>query len=249
MVTEQEFINIASQELGIAPDEVLKYAKMSHYEADAMCRDAWDKLNPKTEEEVVRYYTNDPAFSLFHLRSINGKIGDYLNLDFFNRIEKFIPNIRNRRILDYGCGNGGIGITFANSDCNQVWLADVPLPLFRILKRVLSSEDNKNSKSSRINFIDITEKFPLKENYDFISCMDVLEHVVNPDLILKHLVEHLNKDGYLYIDVFFGGAHAPYHLVENNKFIPIWKDIIKSCGLDEVSINDIGGANGLYVKR
>lgn len=236
-----KFLSAACEILNMSKEDISKYAIMDHFQADRMLKDAWDRVNPKSEEEIIKYYTLNPEFTLFHLRFIYNMDDNFSNSAFFNRIIALIPDVRNYKILDYGCGSGQAGITFANSGCNQVYLADIPLPLFQIVKKMYSGRG--------INFIEINEKFSLKDMYDLIICIDVLEHVVQPDMVLKHLVEHLNNGKFLYIETFFGGYdHAPYHLEENNKFIPIWKDVIHRCGLEAISINDEGGSNGLYKK-
>lgn len=237
MGAEKKFLQIASEELHMTPEEVMKYAKMDHFEADRMLADAWYRANPQTEADVIGYYTAHPEFSLFHLRFICNMNESCRNEEFFNKMIRLMPDIKTYKILDYGCGSGQIGLTLINSGCNEVTMADVPLPLFKIIKRMLSPYIGEH------RFMEITEKYPLKTNYDLIICVDVLEHVRDPDLVVKHLADHCK---YLYLETFFGGAHAPYHLVENNRFIPIWKDILNSCTLIPVHMNDEGGTNGLY---
>lgn len=50
---------------------------------------------------------------------------------------------------------------------------------------------------------------PLTKTYDAITCFDVLEHVVNPSEIVRHLTEHLNPGGTLHLNFIDapGGAN------------------------------------------
>jgi len=41
---------------------------MEHFAADRMLAEAWWKVDPKTEDDIVAYYTKMNEFSLFHLR-------------------------------------------------------------------------------------------------------------------------------------------------------------------------------------
>src|SRR5207249_3581970 len=41
---------------------------------------------------------------------------------------------------------------------------------------------------------------PLRAAYDVITCLDVLEHVVNPLQVARHLVEHLAPGGTLFVN-------------------------------------------------
>lgn len=240
------FIDAATSVLGLSEDDIIKYAKMDQFEADRMLKAAWDRLNPQTEEDVIRYYTNDISFTLFHLRFLIGMDGGYRNVEFFNKIEKYIPDIRNFRIIDYGCGSGSMGITFANSGCSQVWLADIDLPLFKIVKKMFGD-------SGKVGFINIDSKYPLVDNYDLILAIDVLEHTVDPQLVLKHLCDHIPNNKFLYIETFFGGYdYCPLHLRENclkYSDYNAWKKVLDENRLVPIQMNDIGGLNGLYIKR
>lgn len=48
-------------------------------------------------------------------------------------------------------------------------------------------------------------ELPLTRGYDVITCLDVLEHVVNPLEVVRHLVEHLQPGGTLHLNYI----HAP----------------------------------------
>lgn len=234
------FIDAAHSVLSLSEEDIIKYARMDQFEADRMLASLWIKLNPQSEEDVIKYYTDNKEFTLFHLRFLLNMDENYRNIEFFTKIKMYIPDVENYKILDYGCGSGSMGLTFANSGCRQVTLTDIPLPLFKIVQKMFGD-------SGKVIFREINEKYPLKENYDLIICVDVLEHVKDPDMVLRHLIGHLGVGKYLYLETFFGGSdYAPFHLIDNNKFIPIWKDVLKVAGLSPISMNDKGGTNGLW---
>jgi len=60
---------------------------------------------------------------------------------------------------------------------------------------------------------------PIKGVYDYVICSEVLEHVWEPEAVLKHIVEHIVPGGYLYLSTFFNdmNGHDPFHLVRNTE--------------------------------
>lgn len=241
----RNYFDVACEVFCMTPDELKKYINISHHDADMMARDAWIRLNPRTEEEIIRYYTEDRSFSLFHIRLSWSANKDTCDPTLFGILQKYISNVKNCKILDYGCGSGLCGLSLFNCGCQNVFFADVPTPLFEIVRHTLSSHIGNDK------FLTIQEKYPLKDNYDLIICADVFEHVKDPDILLRHLTDHINSNGYLYMTAFFGASDlAPCHLRENcEKYNPeLWKDIIKTCRLEAVYIQEHAVYDGLYKK-
>ncbi len=157
-------------------------------------------------------------------------------------LEKYIPDVKNKKILEYGAGVCLRPLGLFNLGCKHITLADIPTPMFEITRRAFGSYIGEDK------FLKITEKYPLKDKYDIIFCTDVLEHVRDPDKLLKHLSDHTK---YLYMTTFFGGSdYAPPHLQENNKYAAYetWNSVIHSCGLKPIFMQDQNGLNGLYIK-
>lgn len=57
---------------------------------------------------------------------------------------------------------------------------------------------------------------PLTRDYDVITCLDVLEHVVNPLDVVRHLDEHLKPGGTLHVNFIHapGGENLPESAAE-----------------------------------
>lgn len=58
------------------------------------------------------------------------------------------------------------------------------------------------------------DDLPLRDQYDGIACLDVLEHVVNPHAVVRHLLDHLKPGGRLFIN-FEAGLGGDENLAES----------------------------------
>ena len=136
------------------------------------------------------YYTEEEMKNIvekYYLSVLNRKNDRHVQM------QKLFPkdlNI-NSKILDYGCGMGGISNLFNEKyDC-QVDGVEISE---NELKKAKITFENKN-----INFLLLNEfRFP-KRNYDLIFSSQVIEHVHNPGNYLTKINAMLKEDGYLLI--------------------------------------------------
>ncbi|WP_321778539.1 class I SAM-dependent methyltransferase [Sulfurimonas sp.] len=106
---------------------------------------------------------------------------------FEKLIEEFItPDAKDiNTALDFGCGEGAV------------------LPI--LLER-------NNIKCDRYDLFYFPEKVYKNKKYDLICSTEVLEHLANPLDIIKELLLHLNKNGYLLFMTYF-------HPSDDEKFL------------------------------
>ena len=98
-----------------------------------------------------------------------------------------LPQQKNLKILDYGCGTGNFLNALKNNGyCN----------LFGV---EVSKNENFNKGSFRE--IQIKSSIPKDHKYDLILMMDVLEHIEDDCAIINILKSHLNPKGKLIISV------------------------------------------------
>jgi SAM-dependent methyltransferase len=120
------------------------------------------------------------------------QIGGRIRFCHFTRL--FQPIDPQFRLLDFGCGNGNYGFVIASE-----------YPQSRI-----DSYDSDQSKFPRLRDLKGTPDnlyFLSREafsslpawSYDFILCIDVLEHIEDDAGTLKHLVGLLKPEGILFI--------------------------------------------------
>ncbi|NOY59303.1 MAG: methyltransferase domain-containing protein [Calditrichaeota bacterium] len=106
-------------------------------------------------------------------------------------LSRFI-NLHNAKILDIGCGTGGISIALAKAGA-KVTAVDPDAGKIETLK-------------SAVGGVEIDARVGLAENlnfqsfsFDAVVLLDVLEHVLDPDIVLQKLYGLLKKNGFLYI--------------------------------------------------
>lgn len=198
---------------------------------EALRRDFMAK-NPKTWSEVSGWYGENLVYT-GHLLGATGLDVDLSTLrqeDIEVQVAQLFKHTY-KTVLDYGCGTGHRGMKFHNLGYD-VTLADVPSLHWQICKKWVEMQGR-----SDIKFIEINQKYPLgPEEFDVLVVMDVLEHVKDPDMVLTHLVNHMNPQGIILLETWFWSneGKAPYHLMENDMYglnPRLWQQILDELGL------------------
>ena len=98
----------------------------------------------------------------------------------------------NYKCLDVGCGNNDFALSLEEISNFQIDQIDVDSKILLNKKRGRGSifEHDINKKDQN-----------LKEKYDIIFLLDVIEHIENDDEFLKSCYFYLKKDGFLIINV------------------------------------------------
>ena len=123
------------------------------------------------------------SYSIINLKN---KLIETQNLDDDQRrCDQFKKYIKNKNILDYGCGAGGF-----------------VLKALRIAKKCSAIEvnnDHINNLKNKINIADSIES--VNEKFDCITMFHVLEHMPSQVDIIKKIKKKLKKKGNLIIEV------------------------------------------------
>jgi 2-polyprenyl-3-methyl-5-hydroxy-6-metoxy-1,4-benzoquinol methylase len=108
---------------------------------------------------------------------------------------KYITFSENSRILDIGCSDGPFLPTL-NYYAKSIIANDILEDRVREAKNLI---DFSLNKSKKVNLICSDGQYlPFKENnFDFIFCLEVLEHITRPDHFLRELFRVLKKNGTL----------------------------------------------------
>lgn len=100
-----------------------------------------------------------------------------------------------RRSLDIGAGYGGIVGAFADSGVEAVGV-EIEKSFYDLARKNIATRPN-----ATIIHGDILEAAPTLMSFDFISCIDVLEHVANPEEVMACISRMLNSNGTFLIRV------------------------------------------------
>ena len=105
----------------------------------------------------------------------------------FTKIESFLPELNgHEKILDIGCGHGGV--------CHKLIEKGFHVSGVEINQEAIASLKKKN-----FNVIecDITKKLNVKEKFEVVLLLDILEHLFDPYLLLEESKKITSKNGYI----------------------------------------------------
>ncbi|MBA2656232.1 MAG: bifunctional 2-polyprenyl-6-hydroxyphenol methylase/3-demethylubiquinol 3-O-methyltransferase UbiG [Tatlockia sp.] len=108
---------------------------------------------------------------------------------------EFITNhqdIIQKKVLDLGCGGGILTEAMAKAGANLTGI-DVENEALEAAKL--------HAKQSQlaINYVNSPVEFYEAEPFDLITCMEMLEHVKDPQLVINHCARLLKPGGYLFL--------------------------------------------------
>jgi len=174
-------------------------------------------------------------------------IKDTITKKFGNRSEK-LP-LKDIKILDIGCGGGLLSEPLSRLGATVTGI-DASDRNIKIAKKHL-----EKSKLNIDYYCSSPEKFVVKEKFDVVLNMEIVEHVDNVDFFLLKSSELLSKNGLMFIATLnktlksyvFAIIGAEYIL----KWLPIgthdWNkflkpdDLINICKKNSLTLNDLIG--------
>ena len=127
----------------------------------------------------------DPSGKFKPLHLINPLRADYISSKV---------NLKNKKILDVGCGGGILSESLAlkGAKVKGIDLAEGPLKVAKI-------REQKSNLGITYEKIETSKLIKKKEKFDVITCLEMLEHVPDPEKTVKECSELLNDNG----DIFF----------------------------------------------
>ena len=149
-------------------------------------------INNFEQQKFEKFYSEwwdlDGPFKILHL--FNYLRIDFIKRNFFERNEFYKKaSLKNLKVLDIGCGGGILCESLARLGADVTGI-DTSVHAINIAK--------KHAKNMHLNIsykkIDITE-FQPKSKFDIITCMEVIEHVDNVDILLKNIKDIISHSG------------------------------------------------------
>ncbi len=155
-------------------------------------------------------------------RGYQGILGHY-------KVQSCLEHSRGTSLLDLACGDGMLTESFSRHFDRLVGVDASGKHLVEARKRIPNGEFHEC----------LIEEFETDERFDTVMLLDILEHVIDPQLVLKKAASFLSDDGILIVHV--PNAHAV------NRKIAVLMGTLESC--EELSPFDIeiAGHRGYYV--
>jgi methionine biosynthesis protein MetW len=124
----------------------------------------------------------------------NKKQKYYDLFDFNAKGNPFVLNkiVEGSKVLDVGCGAGNLGLGLKEKRC-QAWGMDISEESVRKSRR----------KISNVFRVDLEEadKWPFTQKFDYVVLADILEHLRNPEKVLKLAKKHLKSNGRIVVSI------------------------------------------------
>ena len=115
----------------------------------------------------------------------------------FEHLLTFFKDLKNKQVLDLGCGTGRIGLKLAKY-AKEVVGIDISNKSIDIANRTAKKNGLKNFKAIVNDF----KSVKYKERFDYIIAVNMLHHTDDIDDILQHIKMALKKNGVFIIFEF-----------------------------------------------
>lgn len=124
-------------------------------------------------------------------------------VDSFRRNNFDIKYLKNKSILDIGCGSGRFSIALASFSAKKVIGLDLGDEGIKIARKVSKSNNIKNVKFVKGSALEL----PFKDNsFDFVFCKGVLHHTGNLQKGLKEYYRVMKKNGMGFLYLYGSGG-------------------------------------------
>ncbi len=195
--------------------------------------DEWRERDRTSEVDVDAFYKQTDRY-LYNLTRFNssemyqGWRGAIRNL--CQQVSEDV-GARGFDVLDYGAGIGTNLIEVASVPGIRLHYADLPGKTFEYAKWRFGEH------GLNVGMLSAEGDDPLKGKvFDLILCTDVLEHVVDPEAVVRRLIDHLNPGGLLVLTVtFYQSEHGPYHLNCDKFTNESFYQLVEGLGMKELS--------------
>ena len=189
------------------------------------------KIHKHIYPEILKNY------DFFSNDSLSFKIKNYLT---YIQLKKYINKTKKElAVLDVGCA-AGMFLDIIKFKFNQFTNFD---------GLEISEAASRKAKEKGYNvFNSLIEDFKFTKKYDLISMQQVIEHVHEPEKVIKNIFDNLNNGGILLIETpnpdcfdrkifkgYWEGYHIPRHF--NLFTIPNLKEMLKIIGFSKVIVS------------
>ncbi len=196
-------------------------------EAVARLKGEWDEKVTRGDRQSIERFYDETETTIYELMWWHTLRDDPSPLAYVTALH-FARQRGCRSYLDFGAGVGSGAILFARHGFD-VTLADISSPLLRFSGWRL---DRRALSTTRVDLK--TTRLP-RQAFDFVTAMDVFEHLVDPEGTVEQLSEVLRPGGFLFARIASeADPDRPQHIVQNFEptfdrlralgFVHVWED-------------------------
>lgn len=149
----------------------------------------WERKPRSTETDYRSFYAETDYFVLRQMY--------YHRNDSYHGIARLLRRVGlTGDFCEYGCGVAPVTAWLRPRFPGwRFTLVDLPTPALDFARSRFRSATNVEFEEPGL-----ADDLPLRRAYDVITCLDVIEHVVNPLAVTRHLVTHLKPGGVLLVN-------------------------------------------------
>lgn len=158
-------------------------------------------MKKSPENDVIKFYEKDA--SRYDSERFSNTPGMYVDQIQKDILFGFTNSLTNNTVLDLGCGTGRFSIELAKSK-TKVISFDASISMLKLFKNKI--------RDTKLN-IDLVNgsgfQLPFKDNtFDGCVCINVLDHIYDPERLIKEISRVLKKNGFLIIN--FSNLYSIY---------------------------------------
>lgn len=133
------------------------------------------------------------------------------------------PSVKDKKVLEIGCGLGTVAINFARAGAKKVTAVDLSNTSLELAKQ----RANVYGFSNCIDFVqanaeELSKSLPL-EQYDLIFSFGVIHHTPHPEKVLKELQKYLAPQGILKVMVYYKYSWKALWILMTYGRMQFWK--------------------------
>ncbi len=187
--------------------------------------------------------------------------GDLLGLDRWIWLSKNLNNRKGNNLLDVGAGSGGFSIACAkkyNISCTALSWDERNVEESKKRSTQLNVHNKVTNKVYDIRYLDKLKE--LKSTFDFVICLENIEHIINDKKLIKDISSNLKIGGTLflttpnlnYIPMGIGDNKNNLSLIEDGGHVRIGyseKDCYSVCEGSGLEIEKIEYCSGFFSQK
>lgn len=214
--------------------ELAEYFGISRQEARRRCEEAlaaskheWEAAPRHTPEQIKDFYRRTHSYVFEHVWWHATDIAtNAANVE----ILKFAQSRGARDYLDFGSGVGANAILFARHGF-AVTLADISTQMLEFARWRLAL------RGIRAELINLNERELPPNRFDFVTAVDVFEHLPRPEIELKQISRAAKEGGALVFNCRAGeDEDRPMHVLKT--VAPVWQ-ALRGCGFRQLETESL----------